>query len=136
MKNQKAMRRMFLTIFWIIVGIVLNVLCFMNTLDEFWSGFGFAAIAIGVLQLIRQIKYHTNDDYKEKVDVEVNDERNKFLSTKAWAWTGYIFILCCAAATITFRIAGYDDYSFISSMAICLMFVIYLVTYFILKRKY
>lgn len=136
MKCKKSMRRMVLSIVWIVVGVVLNVLCYMKKLDDFWSGFGVGLAAVGVAQLIRQIRYRTNDDYREKFDTEVDDERNKFLSTKAWAWTGYAFIICCAVATIAFKIAGYDSYSYIASMAICLMVVIYWVSYMILKRKY
>lgn len=136
MKCKKSMRRMVLSIVWIVVGVVLNVLCYMKKLDDFWSGFGVGLVAVGVAQLIRQIRYRTNDDYREKFDTEVDDERNKFLSTKAWAWTGYAFIICCAAATIGFKIAGLDDCSYMSSMAICLMVVIYWVSYMILKRKY
>lgn len=136
MKNKKAMRRMILSIFWIVVGIVLNVLCYMKALDDFWSGFGVGAIAVGVLQLIRHIRYRTNEEYREKVNTEIDDERNKFLSTKAWAWTGYVFIICAAIATISLKVAGFDDYSFFCSMAICLMVLIYFVSYMILKRKY
>ena len=136
MKNCNYTKRLILSIIWTVLGAVIVVLSCLEILDEFWSGFGGGLVAVGLLQLFRNIRYRTNNDYKEKVDVEVNDERNKFLSTKAWAWTGYTFIICCAIATIVFRVAGYEEYSFIASMAICLMAVIYFVTYMILRRKY
>ncbi|MBE6824622.1 MAG: hypothetical protein E7513_04685 [Ruminococcaceae bacterium] len=136
MKCDKAMRRMFLSIAWIIVGAVIFVLGIIGTLDEFWSGFGGALLAVGTLQLIRHIRYRINEEYKEKVDVQVNDERNKFLSSQAWAWTGYIFILCAAAGAITFSVMGKYELCYLCATAISLMVVIYFVAYMILKRKY
>ncbi len=136
MKCSKAMRRMFLSVAWILVGAVIFVLGLMEVLDSFWSGFGGALVAVGILQLVRQIRYRTNDVYKEKVDTEVNDERNKFLSSQAWAWTGYIFVLCAAVGAITFRVMGKDELCSLCAVAISLMCVIYFVTYMILKRKY
>lgn len=136
MKSCNYKKRLILSIIWTVLGAVIVALSCFGILDNFWSGFGGGLVAVGLLQIVRNIRYRTNDEYKEKVDVEVNDERNKFLSTKAWAWTGYIFILCCAIATIVFKVAGYDEYSFMASMAICLMAVIYFVSYIILRGKY
>lgn len=136
MKKWNYTKRLILSIFWTVLGAVIVALSCFEILDNFWSGFGGGLVAVGLLQLFRNFRYRTNDEYKEKVDVEINDERNKFLSTKAWAWTGYTFIICCAIATIVLKIVGYDDYSFIASMTICVMTVIYFVSYIILKRKY
>ena len=136
MKNCNYTKRMILSIFWSVLGAVIVVLSFLGILDSFWSGFGGGLVAVGLLQIFRNFRYRTNDEYREKFDTEANDERNKFLSTKAWAWTGYTFIIICAIATIVLKIAGYDDYSFMASMTICVMAVIYFVSYIILKRKY
>ncbi len=132
----KYSRRIVLSIAWILVGAVTVVLGIMGTLDEFWSGFGGALLAVGILQLIRHIRYKTNEDYKEKIDTEINDERNKFLSGRAWAWTGYIMILATAVGAIVFRIMGEDELCSLCATAISLMAIIYLIAYTILKRKY
>ena len=136
MKNCNYTRRLIMSIIWTVLGAVIVILSCLKILDEFWSGFGAGLVAVGLLQLFRNFRYRTNDEYREKFDTEANDERNKFLSTKAWAWTGYTFILVCAIATIVLKIAGYDDYSFMASMTICVMTVIYFISYIILKRKY
>ena len=132
----KYSRRIVLSIVWILVGAVTVVLGIMGTLDEFWSGFGGALLAVGILQLIRHIRYKTNEEYKEKIDTEINDERNKFLSGRAWAWTGYIMILATAVGAIVFRIMGEDELCSLCATAISLMAIIYLIAYTILKRKY
>ena len=132
----KYSRRIVLSIVWILVGAVTVVLGIMGTLDEFWSGFGGALLAVGILQLIRHIRYKTNEEYKDKIDTEINDERNKFLSGRAWAWTGYIMILATAIGAIVFRIMGEDELCSLCATAISLMAIIYLIAYAILKRKY
>lgn len=136
MKKCKSIRNLIISIFWIMVGATLIVLGVVETLDEFWSGFGGGLVAVGILQLVRNIRYRTNDDYKEKVDTEINDERNQFISSQAWAWTGYIFIICCAIATVTFSVMDKEDLCHLCATGICLMAVIRFVAYLILKRKY
>lgn len=132
----KYSRRIVLSIAWILVGAVTIALGVMGILDEFFSGFGGALLAVGILQLIRHIRYKTNVEYKEKIDTEINDERNKFLSGRAWAWTGYIMILATAVGAIVFRIMGEDELCSLCATAISLMAIIYFVAYMILKRKY
>lgn len=136
MKCNKTMRSMIISIAWVIIGAVLVVLSIADKLDAFWSGLGGGLVAVGVFQIVRHIRYRTNDDYKEKVDVEVNDERNKFISSQAWAWTGYIFVLCSAVAAIVYRVIGEYELASLCTTGMCLMVAIYFVTYMILKRKY
>ena len=93
-------------------------------------------LLVGIVQLVRHIRYRKNDDYREKVDVAVNDERNRFLTGKAWAWAGYLFVLVCGVATIALKIAGQDQWSLAASYALCLLLVLYWGAYLVLKRKY
>ncbi len=136
MNCNKSTRRMMISIAWVVLGVVLVVLSFMELLDSFFSGLGSGLIVVGVFQIIRHIRYRTNEEYKNKVDIEVNDERNKFLSNKAWAWTGYIFVLCCAVGAIAYRAMGETEFSSLCTTAMCLMVAIYFISYIILKRKY
>ena len=117
-------------------GILLNVLYFVGLVDDFWSGLGTAFIFVAVLRLIRLVKYKNNSQYREKVDIAANDERNKYIAMKAWAWAGYCFVLISAAGSLTLRAMGENDLSSLSSGACCLLMILYCVNYFMLKRKY
>lgn len=132
----KTNRRALLSIVWIILGIGLIAAGFFEFVDSFWSGMGGAFIFVGILQLIRFIRYSKNDEYREKVDTEVNDERNRYITGKAWGWAGYLFVLISAVGCIIFRILGKNELSLLASGALCLLLVLYWVSYFILKRKY
>lgn len=129
-------KRWIASILEIVAGLVLLVCNFAGLVDEFWSGMGTALIVVGALFLIRQIRYKTNKTYRESVDVEVNDERNKYLSIKAWSWAGYIFVIISAVAAIVLKIVGRDELVYMASGSVCLIVVLYWLAHVVLRRKY
>ena len=129
-------RRMYLSLFWLLLGAVLVVCSMTEVIDSYWSGMGGGFAGVGIAQLIRHIRYRKNEEYREKVDVETNDERNRFLAGKAWAWAGYLFVLVSGVATIALKVLGQDQWSLAASCALCLLLVLYWIAYFVLKRKY
>lgn len=129
-------RRILASVIKIVFGIVLSACGFTGLVDEFWSGMGGAFVIIGVLQLIRQIRYLSNEEYKETVDIAAKDERNKYISLKAWSWAGYCFVIIAAVATILLKLAGMEDLMMLASGSVCLMLLLYWGAYMILRRKY
>ena len=129
-------RRMYLSLFWVLLGAALFVCSALGIVDSYWSGMGGGLVGVGIAQLIRHIRYRKNEEYREKVDVETNDERNKFLTGKAWAWAGYLFVLVSGVATIALKVMGQDMWSLAASYALCLLLVLYWGSYLVLKRKY
>ncbi|MBR5598290.1 MAG: hypothetical protein IKW30_12940 [Lachnospiraceae bacterium] len=129
-------KRLIASIIEIIVGGVLLVSSFFGKVDEFWSGMGTSLLLIGVIFLVKNIKYNMDIKYREKIDIEYNDERNKYLSLKSWAWAGYIFVLCGAVATIVFKIIGKEDCMMLSSASVCFIMILYWISHMYLKRKY
>ena len=117
-------------------GLVLIGLGFAEIVDEFWSGMGSALLVIGIIRLLRFYRLKKNDGYREKMETAQTDERNQFIRMKAWSWAGYLFIMVTAIATIIFRILGQDLLSQVASYSVCLMLVLYWVSYFVLKKKY
>ena len=81
-------KRIYLSIFWIIVGAALFAAGSFGKIDSFWSGMGGALIGVGIVQTIRWAHYRNNPEYKEKFDTQTHDERNHFIANKAWAWAG------------------------------------------------
>ena len=133
MKNNK---RLIANIVEVVIGFILVLCSYFGLLDEYWSGMGTALIFVGVIMLLRMIRYNTNNEYKEKVDIEIKDERNSFLRVKAWAIAGYLFVMIGAIASIALKVMGNDAYSTLSGCAVCLIMVLYWISYCVLKRKY
>ena len=130
-------KRLMLSIFWIVLGAALMVLSFMEKLDpSMYSAMGGVLIAIGALQMIRNLRYRQDAGYRKKIDTEVNDERNRFLSMKSWSWTGYIVVLVEGIGVVAAMIAGQQTLQQILAYSVCLIMVVYWITYLILSRKY
>ena len=72
------MKKYLISIVYVIIGAVLAGFSFVGKLDEFWSGMGAALLVIGALRLIRAYRWNKNESYREKMEVEVNDERNRY----------------------------------------------------------
>ena len=77
----------------ILAGIILLGLGVAGKLDEFWSGMGGALIGIGTMRLVQIVCYQKNEAYRENVNTERNDERNRFLHMKAWQLTAGWFTI-------------------------------------------
>ena len=120
----------------LIAGLVLIGLGIAEIVDEFWSGMGSALTVVGALRLLRYHRLNKNEAYREKMEIAETDERNHFIRAKAWSWTGYLFIIISGLGVIIFKILGNDLLSQFSSYAVCLMLVLYWISYFVLKKKY
>ena len=129
-------KRLISSIVEILIGATLIAASIFGIVDEFWSGMGTSLLLIGILFLIRAIKYNTNDGYREKWDIEVNDERNKYLKLKSWAWAGYLFVISGAIGTIVFKLAGREDLMMMASGSVCYVMILFWISHTFLKKKY
>ena len=129
-------KRMVSSLVEIVLGIVLIFSSMLEGVDEYWSSMGITIMIVGFLFLIKSIRYKTNEEYREKLDIEVGDERNKYLSLKAWGWAGYLFVLTGAVGSIVCKIAGREDLMMMASGSVCLVMVFYWICYIYLKKKY
>ena len=130
-------KRLALSIFWVVLGLVLFVLAEAEILDSsYFSGMGVAMAVVGTLQVIRNLRYRKDAEYKEKIDIEVTDERNRFLRLQSWAWTGYIVVMIEAAGSIVAAVLGQEIVRQVLSYSVCLIVFVYWISWFILSRKY
>ena len=129
-------KRLLVNILEIVIGFALSACGYAGIIEDYWSGMGTALVFVGVIMLVRQHRYKTNAEYKEKVDVEAKDERNKYLRMMAWSWSGYLFVMIAAFGSIIFKIVGMDTYSMAAGLAVCLLIVLYWISYLFLRRKY
>ena len=120
----------------IVAGVILLGLGIAGKVDEFWSGMGGALIGVGGMYLVQNIRYQKNPDYRENVNTERNDERNKSLNMRAWQMAGGWFVIIAAVATFVFKCAGKEDLMMLCSGAVCLMTFMYWIFFLYLRKKY
>ena len=130
-------KRLVLSIFWAVLGVVLIGLSIAEVLDSsLYSGMGGALTAVGALQIIRNLRYRKDDDDREKIDTEMSDERNSFLRMKSWAWAGYTVVLVEGIGSVVAMAMGERTVQLVLAYSVCLLIAAYWVSYLILSRKY
>ena len=132
----KSNRRMILSVVWVVLGASLLVGNLTGLLGDYWGGMGGGLLCVGVLQTIRNIRYLRNPEYREKVNTTNQDERNRFLANKAWAWAGYLYVLTAAVATIVFQIIGKTELATAAGFSVCIIMVFHWLSYLYLQKKY
>ena len=137
MNYEKRMRlSVIVNIVWIVLGTILICFSFAEKVDMFWNGMGTSLLVIGVIQILRCYRLNKNEAYREMMKIEEKDERNRFIRNKAWAWTGYLFMMTAAISCIVLRIVGQELLCLVASGAVCFMLILYWIVYGVLKRKY
>ena len=130
-------KRLFLSVFWVVLGAVLLILSVTGKLDStLYAGMGGGLIAVGMLQIARNLRYRRDPAYREKIDTEVSDERNRFLRMKSWSWAGYITVIAEGIAAIVAAVRGQETVQMVLSYSVCLLIGAYYISYLVLSRKY
>ena len=129
-------KRRIASVCWIVIGAALMGAHYAGWMEEYWNMMGISLIVVGVVQTIRHIRYLSDDAYRAHVDVETKDERTKFIAGRAWAWAGYLYVMIGAAASLVFKIAGNDQMTKVAAMSVCLIMLLYWISYVCLSRKY
>ena len=129
-------RKILVSLFWVIIGITLIILDIIGVIDNpIYSGMGGGLLVVGAMQIYRNLKYHSNEEYKEKIDIEYSDERNRYIRMKAWSWAGYLFIIGAAIISIVLFVMKQTVYGQIISYCMCAVLVLYWVSYIVLQKK-
>lgn len=129
-------KRLAISVGEVVLGAVLLVLSVLEILNnEMYAGFGGAMMAVGILQVIRIMRYRTDEEYREHIDTELKDERNQYLHMKSWAYTGYIVVMAQGVGVIVAFFIGRQDLAQILSYSVCMMVGVYWLVYMVLSKK-
>lgn len=130
-------KRLFLSVFWVVLGAVLLILSVTGVLDSArYAGMGVGFIIVGALQIARNLKYRRDPAYREKIDTEAGDERNRFLRMKSWSWAGYIAVIAEGSAAVVAAVRGQETVQMVLSYSVCLLIGAYYISYLVLSRRY
>ena len=129
-------KKLALSIFWVVLGLTLFILSVAEVLDDTdYAGMGAALTDVGIRQVWRNLKNRSDREYREKIDIEAGDERNKTIRMQSWAWTGYLFILVAAVASVVAYFLGQAVVQQTLCYSICFMLVVYWLANVILNKR-
>lgn len=129
-------KKLVVSIMWVVIGVTLLVLGITGVTDDtIISGLGGGWLGVGLMQIYRNVKYHTNAEYKEKIDISYTDERNRYIRMKAWSYAGYLFILGSAILSIVLYFNKMTVYGQIISYCMCAFLALFWISYMVLQRK-
>ena len=130
-------KRRMISLFWVVLGAVVLVLSLTGILDSSnYRGMGTTIMLIGIFQILKHERYRRDPEYREKMDLEENDERNHFLRLKSWAWTGYLVVLAEGIGSVIAMALGKETVQMVLVYSVCLIVFVYWVCYMVLSRKY
>ncbi len=121
------------------LGIVLQVYARGGIGRPHWrylDHMGLMLITVGGTRFGYYLNYITDKDYRERMEIAETDERNHFLRNKAWAWAGYLFVFIAVIASVVLYFMGEEQLSTVTEMGLCLLLVLYYVSYWVLSKKY
>ena len=129
-------KRLFSLVLGVLIGVTLMVLGFLEIIDAYYSGMGTALVAVLIVRCVKHFRLQHKAEYREKMEVEMKDERNRFLRSRAWAWAGYLYILIAAVASVALRVMGQDVLAIAAGLSVALVVLLYWFAYMLLRKKY
>ncbi|MDO4939739.1 MAG: DUF2178 domain-containing protein [Lachnospiraceae bacterium] len=129
-------RKLAISIFETIIGLVLIVFGITGKIDSgVWSAVGTALVAVGIGSILRFVKYRTDENYRNRIDTEIADERMSHLRLKSWGIAAYAFIIAAGIAAIVLLINDMRGQASVLGYCICFVLIVYLISYLILQKK-
>ncbi len=118
-----------------VLGLVLLAAALRFNLDSIYSGMGGALIGVSAVRIAMCVYAAKNPDYMKRQQIENTDERNIYLAHRARSIAYSFGILICSAACIAALVLNMRAYGILLGYVVCLFLLLYMVTYFVLKRK-
>lgn len=135
--RDKLKKRLNLGIAYIVIGVLMIASGFvLENTDTFISSFGFALALMGVVR-IRNYKLITrNDDTIRKQEIAETDERNIALANKARSWAFFLYVMGASILVIILQFTPMRDTATLIAYTVCILVVLYWISYWVLRRKY
>ena len=134
--KKKLKIRLGVAIGYILLGVLLCVLlCGLALKNEYISVLGAALITVGALQMVRYFRITRSEESVRSREIKEKDERNVSIAHRAKSMAFSMYILLACAASIVLGIMGRAQIAQVLSGNVCVMLLIYLLSYVIIRNK-
>lgn len=134
--KKKLKIRLFVAIGYIVLGLVMIVAFnIIDTENDFLSSFGFALIVVGVVRIRNYRIITKTEETITKYQIAETDERNIAIANKAKSISFIIYVILASVAVIVLGILNKTQLAGILSATICVLVIIYWISYWIINKK-
>lgn len=133
--KKKLKRRLYLSVSYIIIGIIMIVVPKIFNIESPSSGYGAGLIACGILLTAKSIKTLKSEENIKKQQIIENDERNIMINNKAKSLTFSVYVIISAIAVIILDLLNMSQLSTAIAFSICLLIIINLICYIVISKK-
>lgn len=135
--RQKLNIRLYLAIGYIVLGlamiVVFNIVETNNS--NFLTSWGFALFVIGVVRVRNHLIITKSEERIKKQEIRETDERNIAIANKAKSVSFMVYVFLCCIAVIVLELLQMSEWTSILSGSVCVMLVIYWISYFIISKR-
>ncbi|MEE1075818.1 MAG: DUF6442 family protein [Acutalibacteraceae bacterium] len=134
--KKKLKIRLFFAIGYIALGLIMIALFnIIKTENTFLSSFGFALIIVGIAKVRNYFLITKNDETLKKQQIAENDERNISIANKAKSISFIIYIILVCVSIIVLNLLNQVKLATILSVSVCVLVLIYWISYWIISKK-
>ena len=134
--KQKLKTRLYVAIAFIVLGITLIAISFITKTDNYFiSSFGLALVVMGIARTRRYFIITKNEERIRKTEISETDERNISIHQKARGAAFSTYLLLSGLSVIVLSFLAIHEAAKWISYSMCVLVVIYWISYFIYQRK-
>ena len=134
--KKKIRIRLYTAVIFLIIGATMLALSFtLENANEFLSPFGLALFVIGLARTKEYFRITKNENSLKSREIAETDERNIAISNKAKVWSFTLYMVLAGITVIVLEFLKMTDIAAIIGATVCVLILIYWISYFIIRKK-
>lgn len=134
--KRKLKIRLFTAISYTILGLSMIIIFnIIETENSFLSSFGFALIIIGIAKIRNYILITKDEETIKKCEITETDERNICIANKAKSVSFIVYVILACISVVILEILNKHHLATILSSTVCVLILIYWISYWIISKK-
>ncbi len=134
--KNKLKKRLYVAVAYIVIGaITAGYAIIANMENEFFFAYGIALVVCGIIRIRQYIKLIRSEENMRKQEIAEKDERNIAIMNKARSWAFSLYVIVVGVAVIILEIMGKQDIATAAALSVCVLILLFWVSYHIVARK-
>ena len=138
--RKKLKERLYAANAFVIIGVLMVFVSnYKGTASEAslsLSSFGAALVAIGIVKIRNHFIITRSEESIRKQEIAENDERNIAIANRAKSVAFSIYGIISFVIVVILEAVGKIELAYVLAFSICLLLIIYLISYYIIRKRW